>query len=124
MEIKAFGQLQTAGLFSDDHPAIKSLKAELDQVKAPSDEYVLLRKRIREGQNQVAMHESELKAAEQIIVAAQKSLEQHRAKVEDIEKAPQERRNHLEHLHRQAAAEASHGAEATQAPKTRSKGQP
>ena len=40
---------------------------------------------------------------------AQKSLEQHRAKVEDIEKALQERRNHLEQLHRQA--EASHGAE-------------
>ena len=32
----------------------------------------------------------------------------------EIEKSMQERRNHLEQLHRQAAAEASHGAEATQ----------
>ena len=47
-------------------------------------------------------------------MALQQSLEQHRAKVEDIEKALQERRNHLEQLHRQAADEASHGAEATQ----------
>ena len=52
--------------------------------------------------------------AERNIVAAQRSLEQHRAKVEDIEKALQERRNYLEHLHRQAAAEASHVAEAMQ----------
>ena len=66
------------------------------------------------------VHERDLKAAndrvqeaEQSIVAAQKSLEQHRAKVEDIERALQERRNHLEQLHRQAAAEASHEAEAT-----------
>ena len=81
---------------------------------------VPLSNRIRAGQNQIAMHERYLKAAndrvqesEQSIVAAQKSL-QHRAKVEDIEKALQERRNHLEQLHRQAAAEASHGAETTQ----------
>ena len=121
MAIKAFGQLRTAGLFPDEHPAIKSLKAGLDQAKAASDESVPLSKRIRAGQNQIAMHERVLKAAndlvqeaEQSIVAAQKSLEQHRAKVEEIEKALQERRNHLEHLHRQAAAEASHGAEATQ----------
>ena len=33
MAIKAFGQLQTAGLFPDDHPAIKNLRAELDQEK-------------------------------------------------------------------------------------------
>ena len=26
MAIRAFGQLQTAGLFPDDHPAIKTLK--------------------------------------------------------------------------------------------------
>ena len=121
MAIKAFRQLQTAGLFSVDHPAIKTLRAELDQAKAASDESVPLSKRIRAGQNQIAMHERDLKAAndrvqeaEQSIVAAQKSLEQHRAKVEDIEKAQQERRNHLEQLHRRAAAEASHGAEATQ----------
>ena len=55
-----------------------------------------------------------MEEAERNIVAAQKSLVQHRAMVEDIEKALQERRNHLEQLHRQAAAEASHGAEATQ----------
>ena len=42
------------------------------------------------------------------------SLEQHRAKVVNIERSLQERRNHLEQLHRQPAAEASHGAEATQ----------
>ena len=47
-------------------------------------------------------------------MAAQQSLEQHRAKVVEIEKSLQERRNHLEQLHRQAAAVASHGAEATQ----------
>ena len=51
---------------------------------------------------------------EQSIVVAQQSLEQHRAKVVEIEKSLQERRNHLEQLHRQAAAEASHGAVATQ----------
>ena len=118
---KAFGQLQTAGLFSNDHLAIKSLKAEMDQAKAASDESVPLSKRIRARQNQIAVHQRELEAAnerveeaEQNIVAAHKSLERHRAKVEDIEKALQERRNHLEHLHRQAAAEASHGTEATQ----------
>ena len=67
------------------------------------------------------MHDKDLKAAndrvqetEQSIVVAQQSLEQHRAKVVEIEKSLQERRNHLELLHRQAAAEASHGAEATQ----------
>ena len=38
----------------------------------------------------------------------------HRAKVENVEEALQERRTQLEHLHRQAAAEASHGAEGTQ----------
>ena len=121
MAIKDFGQLQTAGLFPDDHPAIRSLRAELDHVKAVSAESVPFSKRIRAGQNQVAMHESELKTANErveeaalSIVAAQQSLEQHRAKVEDVEKALQERRNQLEHLHRQAAAEASHGAEATQ----------
>ena len=47
MAIKAFGQLQTAGLFPDDNPAIKSLKAELDQATAASDESVPLSKRIR-----------------------------------------------------------------------------
>ena len=63
------------------------------------------------------MHQRELKAAseaEQKIVAAQKSLEQHRVKNGDIEKTLQERRNHLEHPHRQVAADASHGTEATQ----------
>ena len=66
------------------------------------------------------MHGRDLKAAKERVeeaernVAAQKILEQHRAKVEDIEKALQERWNQLEHLHREAAAEASHGAEATQ----------
>ena len=120
-QIKTFRQLQTAGLFSVDHPAIETLKAERDQAKAVSDESVPLSKRIRAGQNQIVMHERDLKAAnnrvqeaEQSIVAAQKSLEQHRAKVEDIEKAQQDRQNHLEQPHRQAAAEASHGAEATQ----------
>ena len=118
--IRALGDLQTTGLFADDHPAIKTLKAGLDQAKAASDESVPVSKRIRAGQNQIAMHERDLKAAndrvqetEQSIVAAQQSLEQHRAKVVEIEKSLQERRNHLEQLHRQAAAEASHGAEAT-----------
>ena len=80
-----------------------------------------LSKRIRAGQNQIALHERDLKAAngrvqetEQSIVVAQQSLEQHRAKVVEIERSLQERRNHLEQLHRQAAAEASHGSEATQ----------
>ena len=121
MAVKYFGQLQTTGLFADDHPAIKTLKAGLDQAKAASDESVPLSKRIRAGQNQIAMHEKDLKAAndrvqetEQRIVVAQQSLEQHRAKVVEIERSLQERRNHLEQLHRQAAAEASHGAEATQ----------
>ena len=41
-------------------------------------------------------------------------MEQHRTKVMEIERSLQERRNHLEQLHRQAAAEASHGPEATQ----------
>ena len=63
MAIKAFGQLQTAGLLSDDHPAIRSLRAELDLAKAASDESVPLSKRIRAGQKQVAMHERDLKAA-------------------------------------------------------------
>ena len=121
MAIKAFGQLQTAGLFSDDHPAIQMVKAGLDQARAASDESVPLSKRIRAGQNQIVMHERDLKAAndrvletEQSIFAAQQSLEQHRAKVLEMEKSLQERRNHLEQLHRQAAAEASHGSEATQ----------
>ena len=115
--IKALGELQTTGLFADDHPVIKTLKAGLDQAKAASDESVPLSKRIRAGQNQIAIHERDLKAAndrvrepEQSIVAAQQSLEQHRAKVVEIERSLQERRNHLEQLHRQAAAEASHGA--------------
>ena len=36
MPIKAFGQLQTAVLFPDDHLAITSLEAEFDQAKAAS----------------------------------------------------------------------------------------
>ena len=121
MAIKSCGQLQTAGVFADDHPAIQMVKAGLDQARAASDESVPLSKRIRTGQNQIAMHERDLKAAndrvqeaEQSILATQQSPEQHRTKVEDIEKSLQERRNYLEQLHRQAAAEASHGPEATQ----------
>ena len=79
-----------------------------------------LSKRIRAGQNQIAMHEGDLKAAkerveeaERHLVAAQSGLEQSRAKALEIDKALQERRTHLEHLHRQAAAEASRGPEAT-----------
>ena len=66
------------------------------------------------------MHERDLNAAkervegaERSIVAAQNSLEQHRTKVLVVEKALQERRAQLEQLHRLAAAEATHGAEAT-----------
>ena len=121
MAIKVFGQLQTAGLLADDHPTVRSLNAELDQAKAASDESVFLSKRIRAGQNQIAVPERDLQAArarveeaERSIVAAQKILEQHRAGVENVEKALQERRTQLKHLHRQAAAEALHGAEATQ----------
>ena len=51
--------------------------------------------------------------AERNLVAAQSGLEQSQAKALEIEKALQERRTHLEHLHRQAAAEASRGPEAT-----------
>ena len=97
-------------------------KAGLDQAKAASDESVPLSKRFRAGQNQIAMHERDLEAAndrvqetEQSIVVAQQSLELHRARVLEIKKSLQERRNHLEQLHRQAAAEASHGSEATPA---------
>ena len=121
MAVKYFGQLQTTGVFADDHPAIQMVKAGLDQARAASDESVPLSKRIRAGQNQIAMHERDLKAAndrvletEQSILAAQQTLEQHRAKIVEIERSLQERRNHLEQLHRQAAAEASHGPEATQ----------
>ena len=86
----AFGQLQTAGLFPDDHPAIRRLKAELDQEKAASDESA-----------HIATHERDLEAArerlekvERNLFAAQKGLEQRRAKVEDVEKALQERKDH------------------------------
>ena len=107
--IQGLGKLRMAGLFSVDHPAIRTIRAELDQAK-----------RIRAGQNQIAMHERDLKAAkereeeaERNLVAAQSGLEQSQAKALEIEKALQERRTHLEHLHRQAAAEASRGPEAT-----------
>ena len=73
MAIKAFGQLQTAGVFPDDHPTIKSLRAELDQVKAASDESVPLRTRIRAGQNQIAMRERELKKAKERVEEAERS---------------------------------------------------
>ena len=79
-----------------------------------------LSKRIRAGQNQIAMHERDLKAAkerveeaERNLVSAQSGLEQSQAKAMEIEKALQERKAHLEQLHRQAAAEASRGPEAT-----------
>ena len=118
MAIKAIGQLQTAGLFSDS-PTITGDQDAQGRVGPGKGKP--LGKRIRAGQHQIAMHGRHLKAAndrvqevEQSIVAAQRSLEQHRATVEDIEKALQERRNHLEQLHRQVVAEASHGAEATQ----------
>ena len=114
--IRALGQLQTAGLVPEDHPANKSLKAEVDQAKAASEESVPLSKRIRAGQNQKETSKrptSVCRKPNKTSLLPKKSLEQHRAKVENIEKALQERRNHLEHLHRQAAAEASHGAEAT-----------
>ena len=57
LAMKAFGQLQTAGLFSDDHPATRSLTVVLDKAKTASDESVPLSKRIRAGQNQIGMHE-------------------------------------------------------------------
>ena len=70
-----------AGLFLDDHPAIRSIQAEVDQARAASDESVPLSKRIRAGHNQIVMHERDLKAArerveeaERNIVAARKSL--------------------------------------------------
>ena len=117
---QGLGKLRTAGFFSEDHPAIRSIRAELDQAKAASDKSVPLSKRIRAGQNQIAMHERDLKAAkerveqaEQNLVEAQSGLEQSKAKALEIEKALQERRTHLKHLHRQAAAEASRGPEAT-----------
>ena len=97
MAVKYFGQLQTTGVFADDHPAIQMVKAGLDQARAASDESVPLGKRIRAGQNQIAMHERDLKAAnervlesEQSILAAQQSLEQHQAKVVEIEKSLQD----------------------------------
>ena len=118
--IQGLGKLRMAGLFSEDHPPIRTIRAELDQAKAASDESVTLSKRIRAGQNQIAMHERDLKAAKERVeeaggnlVAAQSGLEQSQAKALEIEKALQERRTHLEHLHRQAAAEASRGPEAT-----------
>ena len=76
-----------------------------------------LSKRIRAGQNQIACVRENAKRPTSVRKRPSKtlwSLEQHRAKVEDIEKALQERRNHLEHLHREEGAEASHEAEATQ----------
>ena len=51
LAIKTFGPPQTAGLFPDDHPAIRSRKAELVQATSASDESVLFGKRIRAGQN-------------------------------------------------------------------------
>ena len=86
----------------------KTLKAGLDQAKAASDESVPLSKRIRAG---LKAANDRVQETEQSIVVAQQSLEQHRAKVVEIEKSLQERPNHLDQLHRQAAAEASHGAE-------------
>ena len=116
--IRGLGKL--VGFLSEDHPAIRTIRAELDQAKAASDESVPLSKRIRASQNQIAMHERDLKAAkerveeaERNLVTAQSGLEQSQAKALEIEKALQERRTHLEHLHRQAAAEASRGPEAT-----------
>ena len=134
LTIKSFGQLQTAGLFPDDLPAIKSLKAELDQAKAASDESVPFSKRIRAGQNQIAMQQEdssrpepgspcmketskrptiECRRPSRAVWLPSRAWNSTEPKVEDIERALQERRNHLEQLHRQAAAEASHGAEAT-----------
>ena len=45
MAVKYFGQLQTTGVFADDHPAIQMVKAGLDQARAASDESVPLSKR-------------------------------------------------------------------------------
>ena len=116
--IQGLGKL--VGVLPEDHPAIRTIRAELDQAKAASDESVPLSKRIRAGQNQIAMHERDLKAAkerveeaERNLVSAQSGLEQSQAKAMEIEKALQERKAHLEQLHRQAAAEASRGPEAT-----------
>ena len=40
MAVKYFGQLQTTGVFADDHPAIQMVKAGLDPARAASDESV------------------------------------------------------------------------------------
>ena len=89
--IQGPGKLQTAGLFPEDHPAIRSIRAELDQEKAASDESVPLSRRVRSGQNQIAMHEIDFKAAkerveqaEQNLVAAHSGLEQSKAKPSGI----------------------------------------
>ena len=89
--IQGLWKLRMAGLFSEDHPAIRTIRAELDQAKAASDESVPLSKRIRAGQNQIAMHERDLKAAkerveeaERNLVAAQSGLEQSQAKALEI----------------------------------------
>ena len=59
---------------------MKSIKAELDQAKAAGDESVLLRGFEQASTRSPCMRDE----AERNIVAAHKSLEQHRAKVEDI----------------------------------------
>ena len=107
--IKAFGQLQTAGLFPDDHPAIKTLKAELDQAKRrPVTNPCPSARGFEQARTRSpCMREtSKRPTIECRRPSRAQSLEQHRAKVEDIERALQERRNNLEQL--------SHGAEATQ----------
>ena len=72
MRSMGFGKLRMAGLFSEDHPAIRTIRAELDQAKAASDESVPFSKRIRAGQNQIAMHERDLKAAKERVEEAEK----------------------------------------------------
>ena len=72
--IKGLGQLRTAGLFPEDHPAIRTIRAELDEAKDASDESVPLSKRIRARQNQIAMHERDLKAAKERVEEAERNL--------------------------------------------------
>ena len=105
-----------------DHPAIRSRKAEPVQATSASDVSVLHGKKDSSRARIISMHERDLQEARERVLKRWRgaSLLPRRAwsstelRWRMLRRAFQERRSQREHLHTQAAAKASNGAEATQ----------
>ena len=113
---------QLEGFFSSDHPATRTLKAEVGQAEdctrenhtAWQDLSELARVKSPRTKNISKRHRNAWRK-QHGITALQKTLELQESKVGEVEAPLQERKTYLDKLSRMAAAAASRGTEATAA---------